>query len=63
MTADARRLLGVLPVRVLAPVRDYLEANLPPDQEDREQAARDAWTSIDRPDLVASLDQEFGPGT
>jgi hypothetical protein len=25
-------------------------------------AARAAWTSISRPDLVAALDQEFGPG-
>jgi tetratricopeptide (TPR) repeat protein len=26
------------------------------------RAARDAWTRIDRPDLVAELDREFGPG-
>jgi hypothetical protein len=25
-------------------------------------AARAAWTGIDRSDLVAELDQEFGPG-
>jgi len=24
------------------------------------EAARAAWTSIDRPDLVAELDEEFG---
>jgi len=26
-------------------------------------AAREAWSKIDRPDLLAQLDQEFGPAT
>jgi len=36
-------------------------AATPEDRARHIQAAREAWLSIDRPDLIQELDTEFGP--
>ncbi|MGE0104028.1 MAG: hypothetical protein AB7H86_12730 [Blastocatellales bacterium] len=38
-----------------------LPATVPTKRIELVWAARDAWESIDRPDLVETLEEEFGP--